>query len=85
MPPEQSQQLPAHVKEIAQLLYDDAQAKGLPMSNLTEIEMAVSSQLLRHVSPELGFFYRHSCRTRLRILPNPKKGSGTIADRSPSG
>jgi hypothetical protein len=56
MTPEQHEKLQAHVSEIAKLLYNDAQAKGLPMTNLTEIEMAVRSQLLRHVSPELGFF-----------------------------
>jgi hypothetical protein len=56
MTPEQHDKLQSHVSEIAKLLYDDAQAKGLPMTNLTEIEMAVRSQLLRHVSPELGNF-----------------------------
>jgi hypothetical protein len=56
MTPEQHDKLQAHVSEIAKLLYDDAQAKGLPMTNLTEIEMAVRSQLLRHVPPELGNF-----------------------------
>jgi len=56
MTPEQNHQLQTHVTEIAKLLYADAQAKGLPMNNLIEIEMAVRSQLLRHVSPELGNF-----------------------------
>lgn len=56
MTPEQHQQLQRHVNEIAQLLYADAQTKGLPMGNLSEIEMTVRSQLLRHVSPELGIF-----------------------------
>lgn len=56
MTPEQNQQLQAHVSEIAKLLYADAQAQGLPMGNLIEIEMAVRSQLLHHVSPEIGIF-----------------------------
>jgi hypothetical protein len=56
MTPRQSEQLQAHVTEIAKLLYDDAQVKGLPMGNLLEIEMAVRSQLLQHVSPKLGIF-----------------------------
>ena len=56
MTPEQHQQLQGHVSEIAKLLYADAQTKGLPMGNLSEIEMAVRSQLLRYVSPELGIF-----------------------------
>jgi hypothetical protein len=56
MTPEQHQHLQRHVSEIAKLLYSDAEAKGLPMSNLSEIEMTVRSQLLRHVSPELGIF-----------------------------
>ena len=56
MTPEQHQQLQRYVNEIAKLLYSDAQTKGLPMGNLSEIEMTVRSQLLRHVSPELGIF-----------------------------
>jgi hypothetical protein len=71
MTPEQSQQLQAHVKEIAQLLYNDAQAKGLPMNNLTEIKMAVSSQLLRHVSPELGFFLSAQLPDQTPDTPEP--------------
>jgi hypothetical protein len=81
MTPRQSQQLQTHVTEIAKLLYDDAQAKGLPMGNLLEIEMAVRSQLLQRVSPKLGIFYRHLCRPRLRIPPNPKQCSGPVAGR----
>jgi hypothetical protein len=71
MTPQQNQQLQAHVKEIAQLLYDDAQAKGLPMSNLTEIEMAVRSQLLRHVSPELGIFLSAQLQGQTPDTPEP--------------
>ena len=44
------------MREIAKLLYADAEAKDLPMSNLTEIEMTVRSQLLQHVSPDIGIF-----------------------------
>jgi hypothetical protein len=42
--------------EISNGFYSDAEAKGLPMGNLSEIEMTVRSQLLHHVSPELGIF-----------------------------
>jgi len=56
MTPEQHQHLQRYVTEIAKLLYADAQTKALPMGNLSEIEMTVRSQLLRHVSPELGIF-----------------------------
>lgn len=71
MTPEQSQQLHGHVQEIAKLLYDDAQSKGLPMSNLLEIEMAVRSQLLRHVSPELGVFLSAQLPGQIRDTPEP--------------
>ena len=56
MTPENRQQLDAHVLTIAQLLYSDAQAEGLPTSSLADIEQTVRAQLQTYVSPSLGNF-----------------------------
>ena len=56
MTPETHQQLDSHVRAIAQILYDAAQANGLPMDNLEDIEHTVRAQLQSHVSPGLGKF-----------------------------
>lgn len=56
MTPDNCQQLDAHVRAIAQILYNDAQVKGLPMDSLGDIEQTVRTQLQAHVSPGLGNF-----------------------------
>lgn len=56
MPPDARQQLDFHVRAIAQILHSDAQAQGLPMDSLEDIEQTVRAQLQRHVSPGLGNF-----------------------------
>ena len=56
MTPEQREQMEQHVTAIAQLLYDDAEAKGMSMDSMADIEQTVRTQLQTHVSPELGIF-----------------------------
>ncbi len=56
MTPEQQQELEQHVARIAQILHQDAQAQGLPMSSLAEIEATVREQMQVHVSPQIGIF-----------------------------
>lgn len=56
MTPEQQQELEQHVARIAQILHQDAQAQGLPMSSLAEIEATVREQMQAHVSPQIGIF-----------------------------
>lgn len=56
MTPEQREQMQYHVSALAQILYDDAEAKGMNMASLGEIEQAVRAQLQTHVSPDLGIF-----------------------------
>lgn len=56
MSPEQQQELNACVQRLAEILYQDAQAQGLPMGTLVEIESTVRQQLLSQVSPNLGVF-----------------------------
>ena len=56
MTPDTHQELDSHVRAIAQILYDDAQANGLPMDSLEDIEHTVRAQLQSHISPRLGNF-----------------------------
>uniref|UniRef100_B8HP65 Uncharacterized protein n=1 Tax=Cyanothece sp. (strain PCC 7425 / ATCC 29141) TaxID=395961 RepID=B8HP65_CYAP4 len=56
MTPEAQQQLNQHLQQIAQILYQDAQAQGLPMGRLEDIEVTVREQLQAHVSPQIGIF-----------------------------
>lgn len=56
MTPEQREQIQHHVSALAQILYDDAEAKGMSMGSMGEIEQAVRAQLQSHVSPDLGIF-----------------------------
>lgn len=56
MQPDIQQTLNAHVSAIAQLLYTDAKAQGLPMASLGELEQTVRTQLQTHVSPRVGQF-----------------------------
>ena len=54
MTPEQEQALQAHIKAIAQLLYDDTPREEL--TTLSGIEQAVRRQMQKHVMPEVGVF-----------------------------
>ena len=56
MSPEQREQMQYYVSGLAQILYDDAEAKGMNMASMGEIEQAVRTQLQTHVSPKLGIF-----------------------------
>ena len=54
MTPEREQALKAHLKAIAQILYDDSNPEA--MKTLEGIELTLRQQIQTHVSPELGFF-----------------------------
>lgn len=69
MTPEQHQQLQEHVSEIAKLLYADAQAQAMPMESLAAIEQTVRSQMLRHVSPEVGNFLSTLAQAQTQDTP----------------
>ena len=55
------QQIQTHACAIAALLYDEAALEQL--TTLEGIEAAIRGQILEHVSPEIGLFYRNSDRT----------------------
>ena len=65
MTPEAEQELNQCVQRIAQILHQDAQAQGLPMSRLEDIEATVREQVQAHVSPQIGIF--------LSTKPVPRK------------
>lgn len=54
MTPDKEKALKAHLKAIAQILYDESDPQA--MKTLEGIELTVRQQIQTHVSPELGFF-----------------------------
>lgn len=62
-----------HVSAIAQILYADAESQGLPMGNLTEIEMTVRHQLQSQVSPQLGNFLSNLVAQKILTLQGSSK------------
>lgn len=71
MTPDQKQQLDAHVQAIAQLLYSDAQAKGLSVKSLSDIEQTVRAQFQEYVSPKVGNFL---CKQLVQQLASKADG-----------
>ncbi len=66
MTPEQRDQMQHHVSALAQILYDDAQANGMSMGSLGEIEQTVRTQIQNYVSPELGVFLSTQVSAKMR-------------------
>ncbi len=57
MTPEEKQRLEACTKEIAKILYRNAEAKDAEqLKTLEGIEIAVREQMLENVSPNVGIF-----------------------------
>jgi hypothetical protein len=71
MTPEEEQTVAYHVRELAKLLYKDADASQMPMSNLGEIEAVVREQVQKHVTPEMGVFLSK----QLQALPKDTSDS----------
>lgn len=63
MTPEEEQSVAYHVRELAKILYKDADPKRL--TNLGDLEAVVREQVHKHVTPELGVFLS-------KQLPAPK-------------
>ena len=70
---DRQQALNEHVSAIAQILYADADSQGLPMGNLTEIEMTVRHQLQTQVSPQLGNFLSNLVAQKILSLQDTSK------------
>lgn len=71
MTPEEEQAVAYHVRELAKLLYKDADTCQTPMTNLGEIEAAVREQVQKHVTPKMGVFLSK----QLRVQPKGTRGS----------
>jgi hypothetical protein len=55
MTPEDRQQLKAHLKEVAEIIYRNTEPKEL--SSFESIEKSLRQQILKEVGPELGSFF----------------------------
>lgn len=64
MTPEEEQAVAYHVRELAKLLYKEADASQRPMTNLGEIEATVREQVQKHVTPEMGVFLSKPLRAQ---------------------
>lgn len=71
MTPEEEQAVAYHVRELAKLLYKDADVSQMPMTNLGEIEAVVREQVQKHVTPEMGIFLSK----QLQAQPRGTSGS----------
>ncbi len=70
MTPEEEQAVAYHVRELAKLLYKDADASQMPMTSLGEIEAAVREQVQKHVTPEMGVFLSKQLRAQPKGTPD---------------
>lgn len=62
MSPQDKERLEACTKEIAEILYRNAEAKDAEqLKTLEGIEIAVREQMLENVSPNVGIFF---CRKK---------------------
>jgi hypothetical protein len=55
MTPEDRQQLKAHLKEVAEIIYTNTDPKEL--SSFESIEKSLRQKILKEVEPELGSFF----------------------------
>ena len=64
MTPDKEEALIAHLKAIAQILYDESDPES--MTTLEGIELSVRRQVQEHISPELGVFLSERLQERKR-------------------
>lgn len=73
MTPEEEQMVAYHVRELAKLLYKDADASR--MTNLGEIEATVREQVQKHVTPEMGIFLSKQLQVPAKGTSDSSKAS----------
>lgn len=81
MTPEQAQALQAHIKAIAQILYDDT--PGEELTTLSGIEQAVRRQMQKHVMPEVGVFLSQQKPIRPEATAAASKASSATFPSQP--
>lgn len=77
MTPEQQQALQAHIKAIAQILYDDTPREEL--TSLSGIEQAVRRQTQKYVMPEIGVFLSQQKPTPPKAIADQSKASSATS------
>lgn len=75
MTPEEEQAIAYHVRELAKLLYKDADTRQLPLMNLGEIEATVREQVQKHVTPEMGIFLSKPLPAPVQATSDDSKAS----------
>lgn len=71
MTPEEEQIVKAHADAIAAILYRNTDPEKL--NSLEDIEQAVRTHMLKHVSPHLGTFLSEKRHKQARGNPAPSK------------
>lgn len=71
MDPDKLQQIQAHARAIAALLYDETAPEQL--TTLEGIEAAVRGHILEHVSPEIGHFLSQQPAAQAAGAPDDSK------------
>ena len=69
-------EIQAHSRAIAALLYEEADTEQV--QTLAGIEDTVRAQVLEHVSPEIGVFYRNEQRHDPKTLPDNQQHPQSI-------
>lgn len=77
MDTDKRQQIQAHARAIAALLYDETAPE--PLTTLEGIEQAVRGHILEHVSPEIGHFL-----SQPRVAPEVGEVGHSKASSEPS-
>jgi hypothetical protein len=75
-------EIQAHARAIAALLYEEADAEQV--QTLAGIEEPVRAQVLEHVSPEIGVFYRNQQRHDSWTPPDARQHPGKVEDDRPA-
>lgn len=74
MTPEQEQALSEHIEAIAKILYEDTQENAPEqLTSLAGIEVAVRSQMQKHVMPEVGVFLSKLRQAKVRATDGGSK------------
>lgn len=73
MTSEEEQAVAYHVRELAKLLYKDADASR--MTSLGEIEAVVREQVQKHVTPEMGIFLLKQLQAPAKATSDTSKAS----------
>jgi hypothetical protein len=75
---EEKQAVAYHIRELAKLLYKDADASQ--MTSLGDIEAMVREQVQKHVTPEMGIFLSKQLQAQAKATSDTSKASWETCD-----